>query len=74
MAEKQNKPTGRMDELLLERDRLDQVIKNCFSRDMTILFSDICGFTQYTDKKGDLPESGHAFETQSDCFAGHRAP
>ena len=46
--------SGKMDELLLERQRLDQVIKNCFSREITIMFSDICGFTRYTDLKGDL--------------------
>lgn len=43
-----------MDELLLERERLDQTIKDSFSKEVTILFSDICGYTQYTDKKGDL--------------------
>ncbi len=54
MSEKGNKPTERMGALLQERERLDRVIQDCFSREITIMFSDICGFTRYTDEKGDL--------------------
>jgi class 3 adenylate cyclase/tetratricopeptide (TPR) repeat protein len=46
--------TGRMEEILLERERLDQVIKDRFRKKVTILFSDLCGYTQYTEKKGDI--------------------
>ena len=54
MPEDSKKSAKRMDELLLERQRLDQAIKQCFSKDVSILFSDICGYTQFTEKKGDL--------------------
>lgn len=43
-----------MAELLLERERLEQTITDNFTREVSILFSDICGFTQFTENKGDL--------------------
>ena len=46
--------TSPMEEILLERERLDQVLKERFRKMVTILFSDLCGYTQYTDKKGDI--------------------
>lgn len=45
---------SRMEDILLERERLDQVLKDRFRRKVTILFSDLCGYTQYTDRKGDI--------------------
>ena len=46
--------TSPMEEILLERERLDQVLKDRFRKMVTILFSDLCGYTQYTDKRGDI--------------------
>lgn len=45
---------GEMADILLERDRLEQVLKDRFRRIVTILFSDIDGYTHYIDKKGDI--------------------
>ena len=45
---------GEMADILLERERLEQVLKDRFRRIVTILFSDIDGYTQYIDKKGDI--------------------
>ena len=46
--------TSSMEGILLERERLDQVLKERFRKQVTILFSDVCGYTQYTDKRGDI--------------------
>jgi len=45
-----------------ERHRLDKMLKEKFRKKMTILFSDVCGFTQYMDKRGDI--SGRAWIQQ----------
>ncbi|RLB92044.1 MAG: hypothetical protein DRH26_07100, partial [Deltaproteobacteria bacterium] len=44
--------------ILRERDRLDQILSDRFKKEVVILFSDICGYTQYIDTKGDI--SGRA--------------
>ncbi len=49
----------RMEEILRERERLDKLIQQKFRKKMAILFSDVCGFTQYVDKVGDI--SGRAW-------------
>ena len=46
--------TSQMEEILLERERLDRVLKERFRKMVTIFFSDLCDYTQYTDKRGDI--------------------
>jgi len=43
-----------IEEILMERERLGQVLKDKYSKEVTILFSDICGYTQYIDERGDI--------------------
>ena len=43
---------------LRERERIDHILQKEFTKETTILFTDICGYTEYTDKRGDL--SGRA--------------
>ncbi|UCD89611.1 MAG: adenylate/guanylate cyclase domain-containing protein, partial [Desulfobacterales bacterium] len=45
-------------EILGERERLDQIIQHKFKKQVTILFTDICGYTQYMETRGDI--SGRA--------------
>jgi CHAT domain-containing protein/class 3 adenylate cyclase len=45
---------GKIEEILHEKERLDQIIKEKFQKKMTILFSDVCGFTKYIDTWGDI--------------------
>jgi class 3 adenylate cyclase/tetratricopeptide (TPR) repeat protein len=45
-------------EILGERERLDQIILEKFKKQVTILFTDICGYTQYMETRGDI--SGRA--------------
>ena len=51
-----------IDEIMRERSRLDQIIQTKYRKKMTILFSDICGFTSYMEKRGDI--SGRAWVQQ----------
>jgi class 3 adenylate cyclase/CHAT domain-containing protein/Flp pilus assembly protein TadD len=46
--------TGEMAKALRERERLDQIIEETFKKKRAIIFSDVCGFTQYMDKMGDI--------------------
>ena len=46
--------SSNIEEILREKDRLDQIIKEKFKRQVTVLFTDICGYTQYMDTKGDI--------------------
>ncbi|MBW1743616.1 MAG: CHAT domain-containing protein, partial [Deltaproteobacteria bacterium] len=50
--------SGNIEEILRERDRLDQILVEKFKKEVTILFTDICGYTEYVDTKGDI--SGRA--------------
>ena len=43
-----------MQDILIERERLEKVLKDRFRREVSIMFSDICGYTQYIDKRGDI--------------------
>ncbi len=45
-------------QFLRERERIDRILQKEFTKETTILFTDICGYTEYTDKRGDL--SGRA--------------
>jgi class 3 adenylate cyclase len=58
MGEDDNKKitphSGDIARVLRERERLDQLIEQKFRKKRAILFSDVCGFTQYMHKMGDL--------------------
>ena len=43
-----------IEKILKERDRLDKVLQERFTRRMTIVFSDVSGYTQYMDTWGDI--------------------
>ena len=51
-------PSSDIEKLLKERERLDKILKEKYEKEVAILFSDICGYTQYIDKRGDI--SGRA--------------
>ncbi len=40
--------------ILREHDRLDNVIRERFRKEFTILFTDICGYTHYMETRGDI--------------------
>ena len=46
--------TKSIDEILKERERLTKVIEEKFKKEITILFTDICGYTKYMETKGDI--------------------
>jgi len=48
-----------IEQVLRERERLDQILQTKFRRKMAILFSDVCGYTEYMDRRGDI--SGRAW-------------
>jgi class 3 adenylate cyclase/tetratricopeptide (TPR) repeat protein len=50
--------SSNIEEILREKDRLDQLIKEKFKKQVTVLFTDICGYTQYMDTKGDIVGRG----------------
>ncbi len=47
-------PQSNIEEILKERERLEKVLKEEYRKEVTILFSDICGYTQYIDTRGDI--------------------
>jgi class 3 adenylate cyclase len=47
-----------IEKILKERERLEQVLKEKYRKEVVILFTDICGYTDYIDKRGDI--SGRA--------------
>ena len=42
-----------IEQVLKERERLDKIIKDRFRKKMTIVFSDVCGFTSFMDRMGE---------------------
>jgi class 3 adenylate cyclase/CHAT domain-containing protein/Tfp pilus assembly protein PilF/TolB-like protein len=58
MTENEKKRSGPassgVQEILQQRERLDQVLHEKFKKEATILFTDICGYTEYVDKRGDI--------------------
>jgi class 3 adenylate cyclase/tetratricopeptide (TPR) repeat protein len=51
-----------IEEVMRERQRLDRILQEKFTKRMAILFSDVCGFTQYMETRGDI--SGRAWIQQ----------
>ncbi|MBU0734989.1 MAG: CHAT domain-containing protein, partial [Proteobacteria bacterium] len=47
-----------IEQFLRERERIDSILQKEFKKEITILFTDICGYTEYMEKRGDL--SGRA--------------
>ncbi len=43
-----------IEQVLQERAKLDQVLNEKFSKKMAIVFTDVCGYTAYMDKHGDI--------------------
>ena len=43
-----------IEQIMRERERLDQVIKEKFQKKMAIIFSDVSGYTKYMDTWGDI--------------------
>ncbi|MCK4389833.1 MAG: CHAT domain-containing protein [Desulfobacterales bacterium] len=62
MGEDKTKGAGsvstNIEEILRERERLERMLHEKFKKEVTILFSDICGFTKHMDTRGDI--SGRA--------------
>ena len=53
-SQKTESQFGKIEQILRERERLDEMIQEKFQKKMTVFFSDVCGFTQYLDKWGDI--------------------
>lgn len=58
MAEDKTRKSGsassNLEKIFQERERLEQVLQREFRKEVTIVFTDICGYTDYIDKRGDI--------------------
>jgi len=54
MAEREEKNEKDLEALLRERTRIDELLKSRYSRDVTIMFSDIKGSTAIFESRGDI--------------------
>lgn len=50
----EKKMSASVAEILRERERLSKKLQEDFQREVTILFTDICGYTKYMDTRGDI--------------------
>ena len=46
--------SSNIQEILRERERLDQILQQEFRKEVAILFTDICGYTSHIDTRGDI--------------------
>jgi class 3 adenylate cyclase/CHAT domain-containing protein len=46
--------SSNIQKILQERERLDQILREEFRKEVAILFTDICGYTEYIDTRGDI--------------------
>jgi class 3 adenylate cyclase len=46
--------SSNIEEILQQRERLERILQDKYSKEVTILFSDICGYTEYIDARGDV--------------------
>ena len=46
--------SSNLEQIFREREHLDQILEQEFRKEVTILFTDICGFTEYIDTMGDI--------------------
>jgi len=44
----------KIEDVLRERERIEKIIQTKFQKRMAILFSDVCGYTQFMDTRGDI--------------------
>ena len=44
----------KIEDIMRERDRLDSILHQKFRKRMAIVFTDVCGYTQYMDTRGDI--------------------
>jgi class 3 adenylate cyclase/CHAT domain-containing protein len=49
-----NRGHQKIEDIMRERDRLDKILKKKFRKRMTIVFTDVCGYTKYMDTRGDI--------------------
>jgi len=58
MAEDKTRKAGsvssNLEKIFQERERLEQVLEQEYRKEVTIVFTDICGYTDYIDKRGDI--------------------
>lgn len=58
MAEDKKKRSGpassSVEEIFQQREHLEQLLQEKFKKEVTILFTDICGYTAYVDSRGDI--------------------
>ncbi len=47
-------PHQKIEDIMRERDRLDSILHKKFRKRMTIVFTDVCGYTKYMDTRGDI--------------------
>jgi class 3 adenylate cyclase/CHAT domain-containing protein len=45
---------GNIEDIMRERERLDTLLHQKFRKRMTIVFTDVCGYTKYMDTRGDI--------------------
>jgi len=43
-----------IDDILNARNQLDRIIQDKFTKDLSVLFTDICGYTKFMETRGDL--------------------
>ncbi len=53
MASEKNKPSG-IEDLLREKEKIEKSIKDAFQEYVTILFTDISGYTRFVETHGDI--------------------
>jgi len=44
----------KIEDIMRARDRLDKILQEKFVKRMTIVFTDVCGYTKYMDTRGDI--------------------
>jgi len=44
----------KIEDIMRARDRLDKILQEKFVKRMTIVFTDVCGYTKYMDARGDI--------------------
>ena len=53
-TKKRKEKSKNFEQIFQEREHLDQILEQEFRKEVTLLFSDICGFTKYIDERGDI--------------------
>ena len=53
-ASPQDSPREKIEDIMRARDRLDKILQEKFVKRMAIVFTDVCGYTQFMDSRGDI--------------------